>query len=365
MGSIEEPKINLVRIAHVYYTHKDIGEARQFLVDFGFKECKRVGNKTYYRGYSREPFVYCAIEGDEPSFGGAAFVVQSEEDLERASRTIPGASAIYELTDAPGGGRCVTFQDPVDKFPFHLIYGQKLRDQETVLPELEFNFVSYLLCARGMPNVFMQPVHKHREGGKYQRFEKREWSMPFECLAMTNFCHQGPAPVHRLGHFGMCVTDFDKTFDFYTRRFNLYPSDVCVPCLRKISIMCGVVRDLLTHLQIGHTPEGKNVIVFNRLARGKELVDHHTFFFFEGPKSHVHHSSFETHDFDTQVLGHDWLRHKGYENCWGVGRHVMGSQIFDYWSVNEPFFGYYICSNLALTFVVQVRHIQVYRRTLR
>lgn len=62
-------------------------------------------------------------------------------------------------------------------------------------------------------------------------------------------------------------------------------------------------------------------------------MDHHCFFFFEGPKPHVHHSSFETHDFDTQLLGHDWLRHKGYENCWGVGRHIMGSQIFDYWCV--------------------------------
>jgi hypothetical protein len=25
------------------------------------------------------------------------------------------------------------------------------------------------------------------------------------------------------------------------------------------------------------------------------------------------------------------LLQKKYENCWGVGRHVMGSQIFDYW----------------------------------
>jgi hypothetical protein len=70
---------------------------------------------------------------------------------------------------------------------------------------------------------------------------------------------------------------------------------------------------------------------FCRLDRGEELVDHHCFFFFGGPKFHVHHSSFETHDFDTQVLGHDWLRHKGYELSWGVGRHIMGSQIFDYW----------------------------------
>jgi hypothetical protein len=84
--------------------------------------------------------------------------------------------------------------------------------------------------------------------------------------------------------------------------------------------------------QLIHKPDTGQVFnTFCRLDRGKELVDHHCFFFFEGPKWHVHHSSFETHDFDTQVLGHDWLRHKGWENCWGVGRHIMGSQIFNYW----------------------------------
>lgn len=75
----------------------------------------------------------------------------------------------------------------------------------------------------------------------------------------------------------------------------------------------------------------RDITTFLHLDRGTTLVDHHSFFFFEGPKSHVHHSSYEIHDFDTQVLGHDWLRHKGYKNCWGVGRHIMGSQIFDYW----------------------------------
>lgn len=80
-----------------------------------------------------------------------------------------------------------------------------------------------------------------------------------------------------------------------------------------------------------HNAEGRDITTFFRINRGKQRVDHHTFFFFEGPKFHVHHSSFETHDFDTQVLGHDWLRQQGYKNCWGVGRHVMGSQIFDYW----------------------------------
>jgi hypothetical protein len=39
---------------------------------------------------------------------------------------------------------------------------------------------------------------------------------------------------------------------------------------------------------------------------------------------------------DTQLIGHDWLEKKGWTNCWGVGRHLLGSQIFDYWYVNLP-----------------------------
>lgn len=47
--------------------------------------------------------------------------------------------------------------------------------------------------------------------------------------------------------------------------------------------------------------------------------------------AHVHHSSFEVNDFDSECVGHDWLRSRNWTNCWGIGRHVMGSQIFDYW----------------------------------
>lgn len=136
----------------------------------------------------------------------------------------------------------------------------------------------------------MQPEKQNREVNQTQRFEKR------------------PAPVHKLGHFGMCVTNFKKCYEFYSTYFNFFPSELV------------------------HNEAGEDGTVFFRLDRGDEKVDHHCFFFFEGPRApHVHHSSFETHDYNAQVLGHDWLRHKGYENCWGVGRHIMGSQIFDYW----------------------------------
>lgn len=36
-------------------------------------------------------------------------------------------------------------------------------------------------------------------------------------------------------------------------------------------------------------------------------------------------------DFDSELKGHIWLEKKGWELVWGVGRHILGSQIFDYW----------------------------------
>jgi catechol 2,3-dioxygenase-like lactoylglutathione lyase family enzyme len=269
-------KINLKRISHVYYTHKDLEKAHQFYLDFGFSVSRKSEDDTtiYYRGYGTEPFVLCASKGTEDVFGGAGWVVESLEDLEIASDTLPGATKVLDLS-APGGGKTVTFHDNVDGFPFHLVYGQEAVEMTETFPELEYNF----------------PTAKHRPVNKTQRFNK------------------GPAPVHKLGHFGLCVTDYKAAHDFYTTHFNLKQSELV------------------------HDEAGNDIMTFLHLDRGSEKVDHHAFFFFQGPKYHVHHSSFEVHDVDIQMLGHTWLREKGYDNCWGVGRHVMGSQIFDYWYV--------------------------------
>jgi hypothetical protein len=35
--------------------------------------------------------------------------------------------------------------------------------------------------------------------------------------------------------------------------------------------------------------------------------------------------------FDDLMVGHERLRAAGYQHVWGVGRHLLGSQIFDYW----------------------------------
>lgn len=272
-------KIKLHHIAHVYYKYstEEVDAARFFMTDFGFFEAKRVGPRTYYRGYGSEPFVLCVEASTKTEFAGTAFAVESLDELQKAAKILPAEvkpTGIYDLEDAPGGGKGLTFFDPVDGFPMHLVYGQEpVEELDPKFPELKLNF----------------PEKQNRDTNQFQRFEKR------------------PTPVHKLGHYGMCVTNFKKCYEFYSKYFNFYPSE------------------------LNYNDENEDITVFFRLDRGDEKVDHHCFFFFEGPKCHVHHSSFETHDFDAQVLGHDWLRHKGYENCWGVGRHIMGSQIFDYW----------------------------------
>ncbi|KAI0188307.1 Glyoxalase/Bleomycin resistance protein/Dihydroxybiphenyl dioxygenase [Xylaria flabelliformis] len=288
-------KIQLVRIAHVYYRYSDLEKAKEFLLDFGFTVEKKVNSgddeKIYFRGYGTEPWILCATKSDKAEFGGAAFVVESEDDLNYAAETLPKASEVYKLKDAPGGGRCVTFYDPVDGWPMHLVYGQESADMVDIpLPQTPVNY----------------PTEKNRQVNKTSRFTKR------------------PAPVHKLGHFGVRTTSFAKSYEFYCSRFNFLASDIV------------------------YDEQNIDRMAFYRLNRGKEEVDHHSFFFVEGPNYKVHHTSYETHDFDTQVLGHDWLREKGHKNCWGVGRHVLGSQIFDYWFDPSNFiFEHYVDGDLV------------------
>lgn len=47
--------------------------------------------------------------------------------------------------------------------------------------------------------------------------------------------------------------------------------------------------------------------LFAHIDRGDDYVDHHTFFMSKNLTAHVHHASFEVHDFDTQILGHQYV----------------------------------------------------------
>ena len=193
------------------------------------------------------------------------------------------SDGIEQLTDAPGGGYIVSIEDP-EGFPVHFVWGQTTKTMDETMPaNLLLNY----------------ETEKHRIG-KFQRFQP------------------GPAGVYKLGHFGFSLADCEPLFNFYTRNFNIVPSDILY---------------LPGSGAVG-TKDFKIGAMFGHIDRGKEFVDHHTFFMAAVPPghpTHVHHSSYEVRDFDTQAIGHQWLADKGYELAWGLGRHILGSQIFDYW----------------------------------
>jgi hypothetical protein len=71
---------------------------------------------------------------------------------------------------------------------------------------------------------------------------------------------------------------------------------------------------------------------FNRLDRGDDYVDHHVFFCIHNEKAGLNHLSYEVSDIDAVFQDHEYLKGLGkYEHMWGIGRHLLGSQVYDYW----------------------------------
>ena len=71
---------------------------------------------------------------------------------------------------------------------------------------------------------------------------------------------------------------------------------------------------------------------FMRCDRGDTPTDHHTLFLAQGPRGPgFNHAAFEVRDLDDLMAGHNHLAGAGHHQEWGVGRHILGSQVFDYW----------------------------------
>jgi catechol 2,3-dioxygenase-like lactoylglutathione lyase family enzyme len=205
----------------------------------------------------------------EPRFLSLAFAVADPDDLRRVA-TLAGASGI-ESIDEPGGGRRVRLKDP-DGHGVEVVYGI-----ETV-PALP---------------VARQPLNlgsNRLRNGEFQRPPR------------------GASQVKHIGHGVLMTTDLPRMVAWYRDTLGLLVSD---------EVYAGSPDNLVGS--------------FNRLDRGDTYVDHHVFFCVQGKKNGLNHLSFEVQDIDDVMIGHDHLKAKGYAHVWGIGRHQLGSHIFDYW----------------------------------
>jgi catechol 2,3-dioxygenase-like lactoylglutathione lyase family enzyme len=264
-----------IDLAYVVYQVTDLDRMESFLRDFGLAPAGRLDGALLMRGTGPSPYIHITLPGTTNRFVGGALRMQSRDDLSALAR-LPGSSDVEEIS-APGGGSRVRMMTP-DSVQIDAVWGIE-NVAELALRE---------------PNPFNAAVRKPRQNTPLR--PKRE-----------------PALAIRLGHFVLQVSKHDESVEWFQDRFGMVASDhFCVP-----------------------GDPSRIVGTFLRCDRGSELVDHHSILIVEAKQCGVHHCAFEVQDLDAIMGAHDYLEERQYRLDCGVGRHLLGSQIFDYW--RDPF----------------------------
>ena len=261
--------ITAIDIAHVRFRAPDLDVMQAFCQDFGMTVALRTEATLYMRGSDDEGFVHVTHVSPDAGFVGFACLADAVADLE-ALAAAGEFSAVEEL-DGPGGGSVVRATDP-DGFQVEVVAGRASVGRLSV----------------PAPAVRNDAAERPRRG---------------EPLRIGG----GPSHVKRLGHAVLNVTDFRASEAWYKQHLGLVTSDEI---------------QLDVNAALG---------AFLRCDRGEAYVDHHTLFLLGTGAAEFNHAAFEVSDFDDLMAGHSHLAAAGRHAQWGIGRHILGSQIYDYW----------------------------------
>lgn len=268
---MNEPITRAKDLAYVRMQAPDLEVGEKFIEDFGLIISDRTPDTIYARGTDAAHHIYILHKG-EPGFRNLAFHMHSLDDLEKLHEKA-GATPVERL-DEPGGGYAVRLTDP-HGFIVEAIFGMEELDPID-------------------PGVAI-PLNIDGQRNRVGRFADIK---------------RGASTVRRIGHAVLESTRIEEAYLWYWKHFGILRTDKVVQ------------------------PSGADAMQFARLDKGLEYTDHHTIGFqlcIDGTER-LQHVSFEVQNFDDVMIGHDHLHtDKAYKPVWGVGRHRLGGQIYDYW----------------------------------
>ncbi|MFE7931514.1 VOC family protein [Streptomyces sp. NPDC057456] len=288
-GRSRNPVIKVADLAWLEFEKPDLDRAEVFARDFGFGVAARTEHELWLRGTLAGTPCMVIRKGPGSSFIGPVFRAAERADLDRLARAT--GSDVRDLRDArdvrdvrdtgvPGGGEVVDLLDP-SGFPVRVVHcGEPL----PALPEqrpLLLNFGT-----------------DHRRRNLMQR-PPRE-----------------PSRIQRLGHLVLETRVFARALDWYLDTLGM------------------IVSDFL--FLDGQRDRGPTM-AFIRCDQGDLAVDHHTLAIHLGPGNGYVHSAYQVTDLDSLAAGGEYLNERGYQRSWGIGRHIQGSQLFDYWRDPDRF----------------------------
>jgi catechol-2,3-dioxygenase len=266
-----EPLVRETSLAFLRFEKRDLGATAKFMADFGLEAISSSDDELIQRGTGSAPCVYVARRAARTRFVGMAFTVPDDTDLNRLVEQNSGRK--LDPTEVPSGANGIELTDPAGN--------------------------ALWLIANWKP-VEARPVRGsfHSQANTPDRIVRVNATIrpPVE-----------PATVVRLGHMVLQTANFPLMADWYMRHLGLIPTDV------------------------QYLADGSPALTFFRLDLGDQPADHHSFVLVAGLEEKFEHSAYEVVDIDAVGQGHQVLRANGHRHMWGIGRHVLGSQIFDYW----------------------------------
>ena len=276
-GRSRNPVIKIVDIAWLEFEKPDLTRAEAFARAFGFQTAQRGADEIQLRGTDTGTPCVMVRRGPRTRFAGVAFRARDEVDVLRlADRSGARTRPLPESI----GGLSADLIDP-SGIPVRVVAGMH------ELPEL--------------PG---QQPHAFNFGHRLQR------------IKTTQRPPRVPARVQRLGHLVVQSTKYRQALNWYLDNLGMIVSDfLFFPGQR----------------QRGPT------MSFIRCDQGSTPADHHTLAIALGPANRYVHSAYQVSDLDALAAGGEYLRERGYFRSWGIGRHLQGSQIFDYWRDPDGF----------------------------
>lgn len=262
-----DPIIRVSDIAFPRFQAPDLDRMEAFLVDFGMQRAARTADALYMRGTDAQHHVHVTHLG-EPAFLGFAFHAASAADLKTLATAVGGK---VEALDEPGGGEVVHLTDP-DGRRIDVVHGIATHEP---------------LPLRAHPPLNTGEVRVRRGARQH---------VP-----------AGPSQVKRCGHSAIKTADLPRLWEWYRRHLGMLVSD-----------------DM-------YVEEGQPLARFVRCDRGTDAADHHTLLLLAMGEVKLGHVAWEVADFDDLMVGHDRLAQIGARHYWGICRHVLGGQVFDYW----------------------------------
>jgi hypothetical protein len=270
-GRSRNPVIKVQDIAWLEFEKPDLARAEAFATAFGFATALRTHDELHLRGTDAGTPCMIIRRGSASRFLGAAYEAIDEADVLRlAGATGADTRPLPETL----GGLTVDLVDP-SGVPVRVVAGMHPLESLPSQSPHTLNFGHELLRV----NAMQRPPRE-------------------------------PAKVQRLGHVVLQTTKYRDALNWYLDNLGMIVSDF---------------------LFFPGQRERGPTMSFIRCDRGSTPADHHTLALALGPQNRYVHSAYQVCDLDALAAGGEYLAERGYFRSWGIGRHIQGSQIFDYW----------------------------------